>query len=233
MNPNDPLERIKQKRAEASAKQTEDARSQAIVGATTESKDALTQSMHDILMATMIGKDPRLAEVASNLVDLLKSIKEASENVKQNDTSEIKDVFRTIADTLRELPQQVAETDKSENLIPYLETLTKAVLSIDVSPSVTVSPNVDFKPVIKAIKDSKVEIGDDRLEAYKAQDIDSTDPNRQYVGFIKPDGGWYIIENDMANNSLRYVFGKSGYIQAMKSPAKLNYRLYSEAVNEA
>jgi hypothetical protein len=237
MPPIDPIERIKQQRLEQANQATEQGRTDSIIdavqGAGSQTTDALSKSMHDILMATMIGKDPRIAEVATNLTELLKSIVIATNNLEDSGLSEIRETFTSLLNELSSLPDRVAETDKSGELIPYLEDVRDAIKAIKVNPSITVSPSkIDLSGLEKTLKEvlqTPEAKGIDLLQ-YKAQDVNNDDPNIQYVGFIDTEGGWYIIENN--GESLRYKFGKKGYTSAFKDAAKLNYKLYSEAVRE-
>lgn len=73
--------------------------------------------------------------------------------------------------------------------------------------------------------DGKVDLDD-----YRAHDI-INDGDIQYIGFVDIEGSWYIIENKVTENSLRYVFGKSGYAEAFAKAGSYKYKLLSEAVN--
>jgi hypothetical protein len=109
------------------------------------------------------------------------------------------------------------------------------VVNID-PPQVTVNaPKVDFKPLQDTIKQyfaTPVSETEDTLDLddYKAQDI-TEDGNIQYVGFVSPSGAWYIIENNISENSMRYVFGSKGYAKAFKKAPTYQYYLLNEAIN--
>lgn len=68
------------------------------------------------------------------------------------------------------------------------------------------------------------------LDCYRAQDLTDGD-DVQYVGFVNPDGKWYIIENKIKENTMRYVFGSSGYASAFKRAATFEYNLLNEAIH--
>jgi len=70
------------------------------------------------------------------------------------------------------------------------------------------------------------------LASYKAHDL-KDDGDLQYVGFVNLDGGWYIIENKVRENKMRYIFGSGGYDKAFSNAASWNYKILSEATNEA
>jgi len=239
MNPNDPISRIQQKRQTQADLDAEQARTDSIIGAVNstgaQTTDTLSKSMHDILMATMIGKDPRIAEVASNLTELLKSIAIASKDIKKSGVTEVRELFDSLLSELSSLPERVAETDKSEALIPYLEEVARSIKAIQVSPSITVSPSkLDLSGLEKTLKEAlqTPEAEGVDLDDFKAHDIDDTDPNIQYIGFVNESGNWYIMENNSLENSLRYKFGKSRYSAAWPKAATFGYRILSEAVNE-
>lgn len=115
--------------------------------------------------------------------------------------------------------------------------LTHVLANLDVKPQVHVAPakvtvnerEIDFKPLIKEINKP---VKTSSLSEYKAQDINDEDPSIQYIGFVNPQGSWYIIENNLLDSSLRYKFGKSGYSTAWQKPQQHKYRLLNEAYSE-
>lgn len=104
------------------------------------------------------------------------------------------------------------------------------------APKVTVqAPKVDLQPLQDTLKEYFTPTSDyipDKidLDCYKAQDLQN-DGNIQYVGFMNPDGNWYILENNVKDNSLRYIFGNSGYQKAFEKAASYEYTLLNEAVD--
>lgn len=121
------------------------------------------------------------------------------------------------------------------------EELLKAVKSIKVSPIVNLpepkvtvqQQKVDLRPLQDTIQeyfgtpdvDEKI-----YLECFKVQDL-RDDGDLQYVGFLHPNGNWYIIENKVKENSLRYIFGVTGYSEAFSKAATYEYSLLDEAIN--
>lgn len=49
----------------------------------------------------------------------------------------------------------------------------------------------------------------DTLDQYKPSDIDESDANTKYYGFVNKDGNWYIMK--VTATAIRYVSGSSGY----------------------
>lgn len=94
----------------------------------------------------------------------------------------------------------------------------------------------DFTPLQDTIREyfraPEVEEEKIDLECYRAQDIKESG-DVQYVGFVNPEGHWYIIENKMSENQMRYVFGNAGYATAFTKAAQYEYMLLNEAINAA
>jgi hypothetical protein len=53
----------------------------------------------------------------------------------------------------------------------------------------------------------------------------SSDP--MYVGYVDPDGAWYIMEFNNASGTARYVKGSSGYTTAWTNRAAQTYGYYN------
>ena len=65
------------------------------------------------------------------------------------------------------------------------------------------------------------------LQKYRFSDMDvSSDP--MYVGYVDPDGAWYIMEFNNASGTARYVKGSSGYTTAWTNRAIQSYGYYNE-----
>jgi uncharacterized membrane protein len=126
-------------------------------------------------------------------------------------------------------------------LMDAFEGLHTTVAGKDYNPKITVSPAkvdvpaLDITPITEAIQ-AMATTPDDSidLDDYQAQDLRDDGPY-QYVGFVAPDGGWYIIFSDSSDSgasSLRYKFGNNGYAKAWKNAVGFDYKLLNEAVNE-
>lgn len=232
------LDDISQKRQNKAGAEAESAKTQSVIDAIKQSggdtKDSVTSAMHDLLLATLVAKDPRLAQVSGDLGKLIDDIARTSDNLKDSSINTLPDLFKRMSAVVEDLPRAIASTDKSPELIPYLENIAKVLRSKNTSPSVTVEPtvNVDLKPledILRKFVDSPKK-GIDFTE-YRAQDLANDGEVFQYVGFLKADGGWYIIENDAENNQLRYKFGTDGYEEAWKNYMNFEYKLMDAALN--
>lgn len=164
-----PLDRVRQKRQNDAANQAEASKTQSIIDAIKTSggdtKDSVTSAMHDLLLATLVAKDPRLAQVSADLGKLLESIAKASEDVSNSGLDAIPKTFGSLIEALKALPAEVAKTDRSPELIPYLQEVTKAVKGVKTTVTPNVQARVDLSPinallerVEKAVRDNKVEI---------------------------------------------------------------------------
>lgn len=142
----------------------------------------------------------------------------------------------TIAKSMKEV-RVTSDSDIKNALI----IMARAIQGIEIKPVVNVPQakvevkerEIDFTPLIKKInKADNPQKTLLTLADYKAQDINEDDPNIQYIGFVNPRGGWYIIENNTLDNSLRYKFGKDKYPKAWRKPAEHKFKLLNEALNE-
>jgi hypothetical protein len=172
------------------------------------------------------------------------------QSLKELDSSEADNHILT---SLEAIQGYLATLSKVEIASPLdytksFNAVTKAISNIQVNPTVTIpepvvnvaapvvnvkEPKLDLKPLqasIDKFMNKPVEPEKFSLEAYMAQDIIDSG-NLQYIGFLKPDGGWYIIENDIKGNSLRYVFGHTGYQEAFSQAASYEYMLLNEAID--
>ena len=180
----------------------------------TDSLDGVSTDIRTLLASLETSGAKKLDAQVVNAIASLGSIVQAIQALRIENDEESKEVLREIAETLSSL-----------NVSPIVN-VPKAQITVQ-------ERNIDFDPLIKALdKKEEVETDDDPLAGYKAQDINSDDPHVQYVGFINPQGSWYIIENNDTTNTLRYKFGKKGYSTAFKNMTKHNYKLYSEAIRE-
>lgn len=148
---------IGKKRAEQEAKRQEEQKHSQLVEAVKASgnttKEGVTTAIHDLLLATLVGKDPRLVEVAKNLGDLLEGINKAAGDLKNSPLKNLPDIHAKLISALKSLPDEVAKTDRSPELIPYLQEIASSVKSQKLNPSVKVAaPDVDLSPLTDYLK---------------------------------------------------------------------------------
>lgn len=142
--------------AQSADQQRQDALISAVMSSGQQSSDQLTAALHDLLLATMVSKDPRIAEVAQNLTQLLSGIQSAAGSFENSPLSLLPDLHAQLINAIQSLPEYVAATDKAPELIPYLEAIITAITRLDIAPKVEVSgPDVDLKPLQKLLKELK------------------------------------------------------------------------------
>lgn len=176
-----------------------------------------------------------LSSVSTDVRELLASLE--TSGAKKLD-KKVVDAIASLGSIVEAIKQVTIAND--DEVKAALKTIAVILKGMDIRPMVTVNEkNVDFDPLIQAIERSSQKVepekeltDDDPLAGYKAQDINDDDPHTQYVGFVRADGAWYIIENNDTTNTLRYKFGIKNYSRNFKDCNKLSYKLYSEAINE-
>lgn len=172
--------------------------------------------------------------LSKEIRDLLSSLEKTSAKTVDKD-------FVASVKSLGEVAKKLdsIKVTSDSDIKQALQALASAFSRLDIRPVVNVpAPKVeitereiDFQPLIdKLATPVKVQSG---VTDYRAQDLDElSDPNIQYVGFVNEKGGWYIIENDTLQATLRYKFGKRGYTKGWENRTKHAYKLYNEALGE-
>lgn len=135
---------------------------QAVEGSTKE----LGDSLNNLLMATIVGKNPEIVEVAQRLVELADQIGQATANVQDTGFLPLAEGLRTLEATLGDIPYQIAEAYRQSDPTPALEEIARQLGEQELSPAITVqAAPVDLSPVEKliggvekAIKGFKVDI---------------------------------------------------------------------------
>lgn len=197
------------------------------------------QQSHAVSKPTVILTDQtdlgdRLTAVGDKISETISKL-----NSSEHDSQEIaqlKQFSKTLNDYIT--LQKTANGTSEKNI----KALLTAIHSLKLSPSITVpepkvmvtTQNIDLKPLQDTIKEYFVtEDAEDSLDlsCYRAQDINNNNPKLQYIGFMNPEGNWYIIENDMGRNTLRYVFGNDNYESSFKRAASYSYSLLNEAIH--
>lgn len=121
---------------------------EAVKGGTKE----LSESMHNLLMATLVSKDPKIAEVAKRLVKLSDEINKATSNIKDTNFKPLSDGLKTLETTLGNIPAQIEMAYEANDPTPALEEVARRIGAQKLSPNITVqAPKVDLSPVEKLI----------------------------------------------------------------------------------
>jgi len=187
---------------------------------------------------------PRIADMVDNLSKLSEEMATLSEKFKDIGFAPVSNALTQLLKQIDTLPAKISDISvkvqkdgKEEKLLAKIET---AIKSINITPQVSVKaptvnvPKIDTSKIEDILasslgKDTE-EVGID-LKDYRAQDI-SENSDCQYVGMLNPKGQWFIMCNDMQENTLRYKFGVDSYLRNFDNAINLNYRLMDEAINE-
>lgn len=213
--------------------------------ATSDDISQVIKELKETQLASYLGGQNKSSVILADSTDLGDRVEElgdkmiaAIDAIKADNTQ--KDVLANLANEYKKLATTVQATLKAnqDTVAKAIKSFEAAVKLIDVKPQVTVKaptvnvPEVDLSGVSEAIKGLKTEpVEEFCLEDYTAQDLDPSNPGFQYVGLVKPDGGWAIIENDVEGNSLRYAIGVKDYPQAWENHMGIVYKRLDEAVN--
>lgn len=234
-------ETIQQKRlqaqTEASAQQSMDS----VIGQLKEIQLAslMGNAKSQVLLADSSDFGEKIDGLAKKLDEVIgkhtDSFTKASEKDRQTISKLISDI-KTSLPTLKAKPQDNSDIVKAINALGKLIN-PKPEVTVNAPDVKVTSPAVDLKPIVKAIQNWKApdiimpEQADKfDMDDYKAHDLtDGTD--KQYVGFMNPEGNWYIIENDMKANSLRYLFGSGNYEKAFAKASTYQYETLDEALH--
>jgi hypothetical protein len=147
---------------------------------------------------------------------------------------------------LQELKSSILKLEEnrlkeSTETMQALKELRQAIKGMEYNPVIKVAaPNVtlpeqkiDFTPLQRTMQEYFTPDSDDLdLSCYRAQDIkEDSRTETQYIGFLNPDGDWYIVENKVRENQMRWLFGSGDYAKAFAKAGTYNYKLLDEAVN--
>lgn len=120
----------------------------------------LNQSIHELLLGSLVTKDPKIVEVAKQLSGLLKTIDKTTTNIKGANFKPLSDNLAQLQQTLETIPKQIEEAHATNNPIPHLQEIASTLGAKDFSPTIKVgSPSVDLSSLNKLLTDIKTELG--------------------------------------------------------------------------
>jgi hypothetical protein len=170
---------------------------------------------------TFVFKDEATQEMANTLVevkDKLNSLQDAYERgLDVFNQSETNDLLEKSLDQAVELQRQ-ADGKLDELVGTIIEQVAK------------IRPVVNL-PEQKREIINKIIVSDWKKE-YTFTDSDKTETTT-YVGFVNPQGGWYIerVTKSKTSDKARFIFGKSDYVSNWGSRLQHNYKYLYEAIN--
>ncbi len=234
------LDKVKANRQSTGERQAHDADIASMVG-----------ELKKVQMAALMGAQGKSTVILTDQTDLgdrlQAMVKTMADAVSAIDArKELRD-FKQEMSRLRTLAAQALEETKKqlrEDARRHTE-LVSAVKAVQTGPEVTVQvPEIQMPEIpapvvnIPSVPVAPVPVMEveppDRfdLNRYRAQDI-SESGDKQYIGFVNPEGNWYIIENDVNGTSMRYVFGASGYTRHFRQASSYKYKVLHRAVADA
>lgn len=176
---------------------------------------AITQALQYVAARN----DSSRAQTADILRQMGATLGQYLENLEESGRTGTKDVVQALQSVIEAL-------NKPEKDIPA------PIVNVE-APNVTVQEReLDLSPLLTAIDSLKPEEPPQeiQLQEYRASDLKESG-GMQYIGFVHPSGKWYIIENDIKKNRMRYVFGRKAYATHFKSAASYEYKVMNEAIN--
>jgi hypothetical protein len=206
---------------------------------------AMLAELKKMQMAALIGSQGKSTVILTDQTDLgdklesaIKSIETAIKGLDSADTDaeqlaalkKLQGIFDGYFKRVGSDTASIVAAIKSLDISPVIEAPV-----VNVPAPVVHSPAVDLTGVEQAIERAMTPVDveastPDRcdLSRYRAQDLYESG-DMQYVGFVNPEGNWYIIENDISKNRMRYVFGMSGYARHFRAAATYEYKLLDKA----
>lgn len=234
------LESVQEKRANASNTRKEQSQQ--------DDTDTLIRLLKENQLASLMGAQKQQPVVLADSSELVDHFAKFNENIKvlltgkhaeslsKEQVTTLKSVGQTIEKlTSKPEPKVFNEILKALKALKPLP-IPAPIVNVPEPKVVVKETKQDFTPVVKAIKDLKLTVPEQpeaplKLDDFKAQDILDSGKDKQYIGFVHPTGTWYIIENFVNENKLRYLFGRGNYASAFKEAPTYQYSLLDEAYN--
>lgn len=200
------------------------------------------QQKPQVILADSTDLGERMSEISKQIGELLKTNSDLLSTAKKPKSTDELSALKALKSSVDSFISTSKTDSKSgtDTLTKALASLEKAIKGIDVSPVVNIPetkltvPKVDLKPLQKTLEShfaQPMPESGTKLDDFKAHDIRDSGKDTQYIGFLHPSSAWYIIENRVKDNSLRYVFGKGDYAKAFQSAGQYQYQLLDEAIN--
>lgn len=206
-----------------------------------EELDTMLTEMKKMQLASLMGSG-KSTVILTDQTDLGDKLKEMNDKVVKAIEAIEKPEF-SAPDAVTVI-NQVDNTKELKDLLQAIKALKLDTVVNNPEPKVTVNTAaLNLQPLQATIREAlstresivvehNTNIDRYDLSRYRAVDIkDGTDT--QYVGFVNPEGNWYIIENKVRENSMRFVFGTSGYSKHFKSAGQYSYQLLDKAIKSA
>lgn len=232
----DYLERVKAMRQNTSQTAAHDSEQTAMLAELKKMQLAAlmgSQGKSTVILTDQTDLGEKITEMGEKLAEIVKSMDTTSQGSDQLAAlKKLQGVFDGYFKRVGSDTNSIVAAIKALDMAPVI---AAPVVNVP-APHVNVTaPAVDLTGVERAISAIYTPGNTDitpvdrcDLSRYRAQDLtDSGD--MQYVGFVNPEGNWYIIENDSKNDKMRYVFGLSGYARHFRLAGSYQYKLLDKA----
>lgn len=162
------IQQHREQQAQQADANKQDANHQEVVG-----------SLNNLLLATMVSKDPKMVEVAQNLGALLQKIGDASESFNGSSLHLLPFANTELANAVTSLADKVEQHSTNTDLQPFLAELNKQLSKIsNVKPVVNIptqAVSVDLKPLLDALNEVKSAVSKNKIDVPKTDLTSVTD----------------------------------------------------------
>lgn len=221
---------------------------------TKQDVDSLIKELKEVQLAALLANSQKSPVILADSTDLGRVVADLGTKITnvleafKNDTTSA-DKLAQIAEDFKKLSLSVNKSadEQSKRVVSALNEVAGSIKALEMpqtpplpaipAPIVKVQERkIDFSPLQATIREAMAPVGVAQetgldLDSYRAQDIDNSERDTQYIGFLNPQGDWYIIENRVKDNTLRYVFGRGNYREAFAKAGSYQYLILSEAVD--
>ena len=193
-----------------------------------------SQQKPSIILTDSTDLGEHISKLGDKIIDVLEAVADDKSSTAQIDRiTDLLDEYRSLTSEI-----QTSAKEHSDKVCEALDELKTAITKVKPpvvipAPAVNLTEReIDLKPLLKKLdllvqpKQRKVSLND-----FRAQDIDNDSGNMQYIGFTSTFDEWYIMENNTAENTIRYAFGNGDYSQAWTDRHNHDYGVLSEAIN--
>ncbi len=206
---------------------------------------SVVDSVNRLNITTFMASKDNWTTVVEEMAGAAERIQSVVDGLSTGGIDKIEKSFSQAVDSLQAIVAQIktVKVQNDEDVKRELRALAVAFDAKEMQPIVNVpapvvkvqGKEIDLSPLTNLLSEIKASLEMPEkvnLDDYRAQDIANDGESFQYVGFVNLTGGWYIIQNDVENNSLRYKFGSRGYAKAWDSYVGHSYKLLNEAIHE-
>lgn len=145
-----------------------------VLNAMQESQDTIAGALNNLVLATVISKDPKVIETAKAFAGLLGEISKASDDFKGSKLNLLPVANEKLATSIDKLANKVVDKpdrDYTKDLDAIRQQISK--LKLNVQPIVNVPENkLDIQPITDAVKELKIFVGKQKAPSVSV-DMDS------------------------------------------------------------